>query len=97
MDDDLIQRNLKEVGIEATLDGVQRPRFAEMASLGKGWEGIIRMQAFTRPDALVQIAGFASKGANEFSEVVRRAGSHGFLRPGERGLTLPQRRSSPRN
>ena len=37
----------------------------------KGWDGIIRMQGFTRPDALAQIIGFASKGAIEFSEVVR--------------------------
>jgi|WetSurMetagenome_2_1015567.scaffolds.fasta_scaffold150395_1 peptide/nickel transport system substrate-binding protein len=67
----VVQRQLKDVGIDAALDGVQRPRFAEMASLGKGWDGMIRMQAFSRPDALAQIMGFASKGANEFSEVVR--------------------------
>jgi peptide/nickel transport system substrate-binding protein len=69
----VVQRQLKDVGIDATLDGVQRPRFAEMASLGKGWEGMIRMQAFSRPDTLAQIMGFASKGANEFSEVIRPA------------------------
>jgi len=67
----VIQRQLKDVGVEVSLNGVQRPRFAEMASLGKGWDGMIRMQAFSRPDTLAQIMGFASKGANEFSEVIR--------------------------
>ena len=66
-----IQRYLKAVGIDATLDGVRRPRFAEMASLAKGWDGIIRMQGLTKPDVLVQIIGFASRGAVEFSEVMR--------------------------
>ncbi len=66
-----IQRYLKAVGIDAALDGVQRPRFAEMASLAKGWDGIIRMQGFGRPDVLAQMVGFASRGGVEFSEVVR--------------------------
>ena len=64
-----IQRYLKDVGIEATLEPLQRPRFAEMASLGKGWEGIVRMQGFWRPDTLSQVAGWMA--GNEFSEVVR--------------------------
>jgi peptide/nickel transport system substrate-binding protein len=64
-----IQRYLKDVGIDATLDGVQRPRFSEMASLQKGWDGIIRMQAFWRPDTLAQIAGWIT--GTEFSEVLR--------------------------
>ena len=64
-----IQGYLKAVGIEATLDGVQRPRFAEMASLGKGWDGIVRMQGFWKPDTLAQIVGWIT--GNEFSEVLR--------------------------
>ncbi len=64
-----IQKYLKDVGIEATLEPVQRPRFAEMASLGKGWEGIVRMQGFWRPDTLQQVAGWMA--GNEFSEVQR--------------------------
>ena len=64
-----IQRYLKDVGIDATLEPLQRPRFAEMASLGKGWEGIVRMQGFWRPDTLSQVAGWMA--GNEFSEVAR--------------------------
>ena len=66
-----VQRYLKEVGIDATLDGVLRPRFAEMASLGKGWDGIIRMMTFARPDPLDETAGNASRKGTEFSEVMR--------------------------
>jgi ABC-type transport system substrate-binding protein len=64
-----VQRYLKDVGIDATLEPLQRPRFAEMASLGKGWEGIVRMQGFWRPDTLSQVAGWMA--GNEFSEVTR--------------------------
>jgi peptide/nickel transport system substrate-binding protein len=67
----VVQQYLKQVGIEATLDGVQRPRFAEMASLGKGWEGIIRMTTYWRPDTLAQVTGWMSQGGKEFSEVLR--------------------------
>lgn len=64
-----VQRYLKEVGIEAVLEGIQRPRFAEMASLAKGWDGIVRMQGFWRPDTLTQVVGWMA--GNEFSEVAR--------------------------
>ena len=50
-----IQRYLKQVGIDAELDPLQRPKYADMASLGKGWDGIIRTQGFTRPDVLAMI------------------------------------------
>jgi peptide/nickel transport system substrate-binding protein len=66
-----IQRYLKKVGIDATLDPLQRPKFAEMASLSKGWEGIVRTQAFTKPDVLASVVGTASKGGTEFSEIIR--------------------------
>jgi peptide/nickel transport system substrate-binding protein len=67
----VIQRYLKQVGIDAALDPVQRPRYGEMASLGKGWDGIVRTSAFTKPDVLATIIGTASKDGNEFSEILR--------------------------
>jgi peptide/nickel transport system substrate-binding protein len=68
-----IQRYLKQVGIDAALDPLQRPKFADMASLGKGWEGIVRTQGFTKPDVLAMIVGTASKTGTEFSEIMRPA------------------------
>lgn len=62
-----IQRLLKAVGIDGELCGVQRPKFAEMASLGSGWEGILRLQGFSSLDPLVKYAGVAS--GNEFAGV----------------------------
>jgi ABC-type transport system substrate-binding protein len=66
-----IQQYLRQVGIEASLEGAQRPRYAEMASLGKGWDGMIRITSYWKPDALVQVSGWMSQGGNEFSEVMR--------------------------
>ena len=63
------QRQLKEVGIDATLNGVQRPRFSEMASLGKGWDGIVRIQGYSKPDVLAYLAQIAA--GIEFSEINR--------------------------
>jgi peptide/nickel transport system substrate-binding protein len=66
-----IQQYLKQVGIDAALDGVPRPRFAEMASLAKGWDGMIRMMSYWRPDPLVQVSGWMEAGGSEFSEILR--------------------------
>jgi len=62
-----IQLQLKAVGIDVTLDPLQRPGFAEMASLGKGWNGIVRMQGFVSPDPLLKYAGVAA--GQEFAGV----------------------------
>ena len=62
-----IQLQLKAGGIDATLNPLQRPGFAEMASLGKGWNGIVRMQGYSSPDPLVKYAGVA--GGQEFAGV----------------------------
>jgi ABC-type transport system substrate-binding protein len=62
-----IQRFLQAVGIEVKLNGVQRPKFAEMASLGSGWDGIVRMQGFSSPDPLIKYAGVAA--GQEFAGV----------------------------
>jgi ABC-type transport system substrate-binding protein len=56
-----IQVFLKAVGIEGTLDGMRRAGFAEMASLGKGWDGVLRLQGFSSPDPLVKYAGIAGR------------------------------------
>ncbi|MBN1848779.1 MAG: ABC transporter substrate-binding protein [Deltaproteobacteria bacterium] len=56
-----IQGFLKAVGIDGTLNGLQRPGFAEMASLGKGWEGVLRLQGYSSPDPLVKYAGIAGR------------------------------------
>jgi peptide/nickel transport system substrate-binding protein len=55
-----MQRYLQAVGIEVELVGLQRPKFAEMASLGSGWAGMIRMQGFSSPDPLIKYAGVVS-------------------------------------
>lgn len=60
----VIQGFLKAVGIDGKLNGLQRPGFAEMASLGKGWEGVLRLQGYSSPDPLVKYAGIA--GHQEF-------------------------------
>jgi ABC-type transport system substrate-binding protein len=69
-----IQQYLKAVGIEASLDPAPRPKFAEMASLGKGWDGMIRMMSYWKPDTLVQVSGWMAQGGSEFSEVLRPPG-----------------------
>jgi peptide/nickel transport system substrate-binding protein len=53
----VIQNYLQAVGIEATLNPLQRPAFSDMASNGKGWSGIVRVQQITSPDPLVQYSG----------------------------------------
>ena len=51
---------LKAVGINAELNPLQRPAFADMASNGKGWVGIARQQGFSSPDPLIKYAGVIS-------------------------------------
>ena len=63
-----IQRYLKAVGIDGELVGLQRPKFAEMASLGSGWEGVLRMQGYSNPDPLIKYAGVAA--GQEFKGVL---------------------------
>lgn len=55
-----LQSYLKVPGIDATLNPLQRPAFADMASNGKGWNGIVRQQGFSNPDPLVKFAGVIS-------------------------------------
>ena len=62
-----IQKMLKDVGINAKLNPLTRPAFAEAASNGKGWDGIIRMQRFSSPDPLVTFANIAA--GQEFAGV----------------------------
>jgi peptide/nickel transport system substrate-binding protein len=52
-----MQAYLKAVGIDVTLNPLQRPAFADMASNGKGWTGIIRQQGYSSPDPLIKFAG----------------------------------------
>jgi ABC-type transport system substrate-binding protein len=65
----VFQRQLKEVGIDATLDPLQRPKYSEMASQGKGWAGVVRTQGASKPDWLAFLAQIA--GGTEFSEINR--------------------------
>jgi peptide/nickel transport system substrate-binding protein len=65
----VFQRQLKEVGIDATIDPLQRPKYSEMASQGKGWDGVVRTQGASKPDTLAYLAQIA--GGTEFSEMLR--------------------------
>ena len=63
-----IQNYLKAVGIDVTLNPLQRPAFADMASNGKGWSGIIRQQGYSNPDPLIKFAGTVA--SQEFVGIV---------------------------
>jgi peptide/nickel transport system substrate-binding protein len=65
----VLQSQLKEVGIEAAQDGLQRPKYSEMASQGKGWTGVVRTQGASKPDWLAYLAQIA--GGTEYSEIDR--------------------------
>ncbi|HEX7475750.1 MAG TPA: ABC transporter substrate-binding protein, partial [Dehalococcoidales bacterium] len=52
-----LQSYLNAGGFDATLNPLQRPAFADSASNGKGWSGIIRQQGFSSPDPLIKYAG----------------------------------------
>lgn len=54
-----IQNYLQTVGIDATINALQRPAFSDMASNQKGWSGLVRLQMYTSPDPLVQYSGVA--------------------------------------
>jgi len=55
-----MQSSWKAVGINVTLNPIQRPAFADAASAGKGWVGIIREQGYSSPDPLIKYAGTAA-------------------------------------
>jgi ABC-type transport system substrate-binding protein len=65
----VFQRQLKQVGIDATLDPLQRPKYSEMASQGKGWDGVVRTQGASKPDTLAYLSQIA--GGTEYSEMIR--------------------------
>jgi peptide/nickel transport system substrate-binding protein len=52
-----LQSFLNAAGFDVTLNPLQRPAFADMASNGKGWSGIVRQQGFSSPDPLIKYAG----------------------------------------
>ncbi|HSW58674.1 MAG TPA: ABC transporter substrate-binding protein [Dehalococcoidales bacterium] len=55
-----LQSYLNAAGFDITLNPLQRPAFADMASNGKGWSGIVRQQGFSSPDPLIKYAGVIS-------------------------------------
>jgi peptide/nickel transport system substrate-binding protein len=52
-----LQSYLNAAGFDVTLNPLQRPAFADMASNGKGWSGIVRQQGYSNPDPLIKYAG----------------------------------------
>jgi len=54
-----LQKMLNDAGFEVTLNLLQRPAFADMATNGKGWTGIVRMQGYSSIDPLVKYANVA--------------------------------------
>jgi peptide/nickel transport system substrate-binding protein len=52
-----LQDYLNKAGFEVTLNPLQRPAFADMASNMKGWSGIVRQQGYSNPDPLIKYAG----------------------------------------
>jgi ABC-type transport system substrate-binding protein len=53
-----LQAYLNASGFDATLNPLQRPAFADAASNGKGWSGIIREQGYVSPDPLIKYANY---------------------------------------
>jgi ABC-type transport system substrate-binding protein len=70
----VLQGYLSSNGFDATLNPLQRPAFADAASNGKGWSGIIREQGSSSPDPLIKyanyIAGAEFKGAFLNQEII---------------------------
>ena len=61
MDESVAMQNYwKAIGVNVTLNPVQRPAFTDMASNGKGWPGLVREQGFSSPDPLIKYAGTAA-------------------------------------
>jgi ABC-type transport system substrate-binding protein len=54
-----IQKMLNDAGFNISLNPLQRPAFADMATNGKGWSGIIREQGYSSVDPLVKFANVA--------------------------------------
>jgi peptide/nickel transport system substrate-binding protein len=52
-----LQSYLIAGGFDITLNPLLRPAFADSASNGKGWSGIIRQQGSSSPDPLIKYAG----------------------------------------
>jgi peptide/nickel transport system substrate-binding protein len=50
----IIQNQLKDSGFDGTLNPLQRPAFNDIAAVGKGWSGILRLQMVSTPDPLSQ-------------------------------------------
>jgi peptide/nickel transport system substrate-binding protein len=69
-----LQSYLNDAGFDCTLNPLQRPGFADMASNGKGWSGIVRQQGSSSPDPLIKyanyVAGAEFKGAYLPQEVI---------------------------
>ena len=53
------QKMLNDGGFTITLNPLQRPAFADAATNGKGWSGIIRAQGYSSVDPLVKYANVA--------------------------------------
>jgi ABC-type transport system substrate-binding protein len=54
-----VQKMLNDAGFSITLNPLQRPAFADAATNGKGWTGIIREQGYSSNDPLVKYANVA--------------------------------------
>jgi peptide/nickel transport system substrate-binding protein len=59
-----LQNYFKAVGIDCEIKPLLRPAYAEIASLGKGWNGLIRQQGSSSPDPLIKYA--AMVGGQEY-------------------------------
>jgi ABC-type transport system substrate-binding protein len=55
-----IQKMLNDAGFNVTLVLLQRPAFADIATNGKGWSGIVREQGYSSVDPLVKYANVAA-------------------------------------
>jgi peptide/nickel transport system substrate-binding protein len=49
-----VQKMLNDAGFNITLNPLQRPPFVDMATNGKGWSGIVRMQGYSSVDPIVK-------------------------------------------
>jgi ABC-type transport system substrate-binding protein len=74
------QKMLNDAGFVITLNPLQRPAFADSATNGKGWSGIIRAQGYCSADPLVKYANVAAglefKGMylpTEFTDLYKQA------------------------
>jgi peptide/nickel transport system substrate-binding protein len=63
-----IQAYLKAAGINVKLDPLQRAGFTDIAGLGKGWDGIARVQGYSSPDPLLRYSSVV--GGQNFKGIV---------------------------